>query len=1140
VGVLGLEFRILGPLEVRADGVAMPMGGPRQRALLALLLLSANRAVSRDRLIEELMLDPPGEKAARALTVQVSRLRKALASIDGTDSRLVASPPGYMLQVGPGELDLDTFERLLAEGRGALEGGDPGGAVAALREAEALWRGRPLADLEFEPFARLEVERLEELRLGAVEERIEAELGLGRHAVLVPELEALVAEHPLRERLRALLMVALYRAGRQAEALEAYRAGRRELLDELGLEPAPELQDLERAILTHDPLLRRDRASPTGDRALEPWPSGGAPRAVTEPPPPGRRSVDRRRRSLAIGSLALVALVLAGVTVGSTLGGTAARSVIAADSVGAISPSGTVTAVVPVGSSPSSVASGVGAIWASNYNDNTVSRIDAASHAVVQTIPVGSTPSGLAVGAGAVWVANNFRGTVSRIDPAADRVVQTIAVGNGPSGVAVANGSVWVTDSTDGTLTRIDAITGAVRDTIALGGSAIGVVAGEGAVWVSDSANGRVLEVDPQSDQVTQAISVGTGPGSITVADGSVWVANSLDGTVSRIDPLTNQVIATIPVGDGPDAVAAGDGGVWVANQFGRHVVRIDPVTNAITRRIWTGNDPRGLAIAGGLLWVSAVDSGGSHRGGALTLVEHAPLGAFDPIQSGSTASYDLRWITNDGLTSFDRVGGSDGAQLVPDLARSLPAPADGGLTYMFRLRPGIRYSNGQLVRPEDFRRAMVRDFAVGDPDFQNIVGGAGCLAHPGRCDLSRGVVTDDSAGTVTFHLVAPDPEFLRKLTQFDGWAVPDGTPNRPIGLHALPATGPYELASHTSTEDTFVRNPYFREWSHAAQPDGYPDRIILRTGASVEANVTAVEQGRADYTVDPPPPDRLGEIQTRFASQLHVNPDDVTIQMLLNTRVAPFNDIRVRRALNYAVDRAKLAQLLGQDSRPTCQMLPPYIPGYQRYCPYTLHPNPAGVWSAPDLAKAERLIAASQTRGTPITIWSQPGYLTDFTTTARYLASLLDHLGYPTHIKTFSSAQNAWGLFADPRTKAQAFLSVATPFYPSASQFLGPDAHNGSTSCQSLATNSRSGIPNLTRLCDPQLDATVRKALAADAANSPTATALWAQADRQFTWQAAVVDFVNPSTLDLVSPRVGDYEYNAVSGVLLDQLWVR
>jgi peptide/nickel transport system substrate-binding protein len=215
--------------------------------------------------------------------------------------------------------------------------------------------------------------------------------------------------------------------------------------------------------------------------------------------------------------------------------------------------------------------------------------------------------------------------------------------------------------------------------------------------------------------------------------------------------------------------------------------------------------------------------------------------------------------------------------------------------------------------------------------------------------------------------------------------------------------------------------------------------------------------------------------------------------------------------------------------------MLPPYIPGYQRYCPYTLHPNAAGTWSAPDLATAERLIAASHTRGTRITIWSQPGYLTDFTTTARYLASLLDRLGYPTHIKTFSAAQYAWGLFADPRTKAQAFLAVATPLYPSASQFFGPDVRDGSTTC-----HPQSGYLNLTEFCAPQFDATVNSALAAQAANSPTATTLWAKADRQFTDQAPVVDFDTPSITDFVSSRVGDYQYNAQTGILIDQLWVR
>ena len=249
-----LEFLVLGPLDVRFDGVSVRVGGPKQRALLALLLLSANRVVSRDRLIGELQGEQSTE-ADHVLRVQIWRLRKTLAPEGVEEPRLAARPPGYLLRVEPGELDLDLFEQQVAAGRAALAEGDPARAAWLLREAESLWRGRPLADLEFEPFARVEVERLEEFRLAAMEERVDAELALGRHAALVGELEAAISEQPLRERLRAQLMLALYRCGRQAEGLAVYRQTREHLNVELGLEPGVALQQLERAILVQDPAL---------------------------------------------------------------------------------------------------------------------------------------------------------------------------------------------------------------------------------------------------------------------------------------------------------------------------------------------------------------------------------------------------------------------------------------------------------------------------------------------------------------------------------------------------------------------------------------------------------------------------------------------------------------------------------------------------------------------------------------------------------------------------------------------------------------------------------------------------------------------------------------------------------------------
>jgi predicted ATPase/DNA-binding SARP family transcriptional activator len=257
-----LDFRILGPLEVRAGGVLLSVGGVRQRALLALLLLSANRVVSRERLIDELSGDGRGPASDHALRVQASRLRKALRA-DGADSepRLVARAPGYVLRVEPGELDLHRFEQLAADGRRALKESDRQRAVELLRKAESLWRGRPLADLEFEPSARLDIERLEELRLGVVEDRIGAELERGRDTELVAELRQRTRDHPWRERLHAQLMLALYRSGRQADALQAYRSAREVLVEQLGIEPGAELAGLHQSILTHDLALESPRAT---------------------------------------------------------------------------------------------------------------------------------------------------------------------------------------------------------------------------------------------------------------------------------------------------------------------------------------------------------------------------------------------------------------------------------------------------------------------------------------------------------------------------------------------------------------------------------------------------------------------------------------------------------------------------------------------------------------------------------------------------------------------------------------------------------------------------------------------------------------------------------------------------------------
>ena len=372
-----IEFRVLGSLEVVEDDHPLALGSPQQRLLLAVLLVHHGEPVSSDRLIDELWGEQAPASAIKIVQGYVSNLRKVLGN-----GLLVTRGHGYLLQTEPGQLDADRFESLLAAGRNASHEGDPRTAAERLREALALWRGPPLADFAYESFAQSEIARLDEAHLGALEERIDAELTLGQHAQLVSELEGLVRQHPLRERLIAQLMLALYRSGRQADALESYRLARGRLVEELGLEPGRELAQLERAILVHD--------------------------AVLEPPGPGHRSGagtsgsrGRRGGLLIAAGGALLLAVLIGIAV--SLAGSGASSVrVAPNSVAAIDArTNRVVGQVPVGARPSAIAFGSGSLWVANVDDQTISRVDPRTLRTVGTITVGDPPTGIAVAGGA-------------------------------------------------------------------------------------------------------------------------------------------------------------------------------------------------------------------------------------------------------------------------------------------------------------------------------------------------------------------------------------------------------------------------------------------------------------------------------------------------------------------------------------------------------------------------------------------------------------------------------------------------------------------------------------------------------------------------------------------------------------------
>ena len=370
-----------------------------------MLVIQANEVVSSDRLIDELWKERPPETAATALHGFVSQLRKALepGRASGAPGEvLLTRAPGYMLRVKPRAIDAARFEELLADGRDALDAGEAGRAAAILREALGLWRGQALADADNAPSVHAAAMRLEELRLEALEERIDADLAMGRDDELVPELEALVEREPVRERLRGQLMLALYRSGRQADALELYQETRRTYTARLGIEPTPRLRELEQAMLRQDPEL-----------------DAGLPRVRP-------RAVLRHRRRAVALSAATFALVVAAIAVAVVVTRPDASLEGAPGSVAVIDPeAGRVVDTIEVGSSPAAIVFGHGSIWVANSEDDTVSRIDAESREVVKVIGVPS-PVDLAVGPGAIWVAGGIDGTVSRIDAESNDVVAEI------------------------------------------------------------------------------------------------------------------------------------------------------------------------------------------------------------------------------------------------------------------------------------------------------------------------------------------------------------------------------------------------------------------------------------------------------------------------------------------------------------------------------------------------------------------------------------------------------------------------------------------------------------------------------------------------------------------------------------------
>jgi peptide/nickel transport system substrate-binding protein len=1090
--------------------------GRQGRIVFAYLAAENGRAVPRDELALILWGDELPATWEKALRVLMTKLRALLeeCGIDGSTA-LKSAFGCYKLTLPPGAwIDVDAAAEAAEHAEGALEAGELAEARSQAEVAAALARR---SFLPGEEAAWVEERRrdLREVLVRALECLRDASFVSGdfsaaaRHGREVLELE------PFRESAYRRLMQVHAAEGNPAEALRVYEHCRRFLADELGAYPSTETEAAYVEILRSKPL------SASRERVTE-----------RDVPVPARC----RRNATVLA----VALVLAGAALAGALllvreeGAGASLLDVDGPAVAAIAArSGAARELVEAPVPPTALAAGHGYVWIASADSNTVVVLDPKTNTVRDTIAVESAPGGIAVGGGWAWVTNSLTGSVSQISPETLSVVQTIRVGNGPTGIAVGRGHVWVTNTSDHTLSKLRASDGEPVETFAAGPDPGAVAIGEGAVWVASKLSATVLKLSPESGELLDRIPVGEGPAAIGVGAGSVWVANTLSGTVSQIDPRTGYVRRTFDVGPSADAIAVSRGDVWVASALAGTVSRIvgsdaDPTT------VRTGGRPTGLAPREGTVYVGLRPSGAAHVGGTLRVA--FPAGGppeIDTATAYSPEAWSTVVLTNDGLVGWRRVGGQAGTELVPDLAVSLPSVSDDRRSYTFQLRPGVRYSDGRLVKASDVRYSIERIYKLkprpneAAVDFYlGIVGADRCSQRPSRCDLSRGIVTDDRVGTVTFRLRAPDPEFSFKLALPFAYVLPTGTALHEAVQRPLPATGPYRIASASrSGAVRLVRNSRFREWSSTAQPAGFADEILIRAHASAAQRARLVARAEADFTSatggEPLP------ISPVDRTRLHLAPIPSTYYLVFDPTRAPFDDVRARRAVNFALDRGKLVRLGGGQStgRPTCQVLPPNFPGYRPYCPYTLEPSRSG-WTAPDLAKARSLVRASGTRGAAVELW----WSAEFNQRrGRYIERVLRSLGYRARLRVLPEGRGGyWDAIRAPGATWHVAGGGWFADYSAASNFMN------------LLECSSPRSFNMGRFCDPAIDAKIRRALRLQERNPAAANVTWAGIDRELTDKAPWVPLHTPYSRDFVSKRVGNYQHHPLWGALFSQLWVQ
>jgi DNA-binding SARP family transcriptional activator len=631
-----VEFRILGPLEVLDEAGPVALGTMKERVVLAVLLLHANEVVSRERLVDELWGESPPPTARKAVNVYVSQLRKGLARNGTAPIETLAG--GYRLSVPREHIDAGKLQRLLAVAAERASAGDPRAAADLLRQALLLWRGRTLAGLELESVGRHEIEQWEELRMTALMDRIDCDLALGRHEQLVGELNRLVAEHPVRERLRAQQMLALYRADRQADALEAYQQARHALVEGLGIEPSSALQRLQKAILAHDAAL--ELATGTGARTVAGLAEPTSP-GVAEPEAPSRRL---RRRVLLTGAVVLV--LAAGATAvatrrhghaqvqGSTPALVKENSLLRLDPTSGRIVSETAAGVEP---GPIGLTQTVGAhflrvtrLWVVSRGDQLVSARAPDGHTLASVGVPGAYDVAAGPGA-AVWVSERkpFVALIERIGSGSGssavgpKIVTVRVPGPAAGDVAVGGGYLWVipgpvaTGKAAARVSLVSTTTHRVVSSIPLNGETTAIAYGFGAAWVGtyDSRSGSSWVTVVKPGSAPESVRVGSGDGwgplAIGVGGPGVWVLTAAGALVQIGTEL--RVVKRFPLAeDEPEHLAVGGSAVWVVNGSDFSVSEFNPSASHQIRRIRLGSYARvlcGIAATSDGVWITVGDS---------------------------------------------------------------------------------------------------------------------------------------------------------------------------------------------------------------------------------------------------------------------------------------------------------------------------------------------------------------------------------------------------------------------------------------------------------------------------------------------------------------------------------------------------